>query len=118
MRNSARVGEQTGQTKKRSNIAPSRASESIFGVERLVLPLMLRSPQPWSSARMMTMLGFGAAATGDPAWTAVTGQSSREPQISKMTCFARVIILIGAGNQTLKLLGVKMKWRKWPGECI
>ena len=32
MRNSARVGEQTGQTKNRSNIAPSRASESMFGV--------------------------------------------------------------------------------------
>ena len=43
---SARVGEQTGQTKNRSNKAPSRASESMFGVLRFVLPWTLRSPQP------------------------------------------------------------------------
>jgi len=32
------VGEQTGQTKNRSKIAPSRASESIFGMARLRFP--------------------------------------------------------------------------------
>src|SRR5438105_3425789 len=29
----------------------------MCGVERLVLPWMLRSPQPWSSARMTTIFG-------------------------------------------------------------
>ena len=41
MRNSARVGEQTGCTKNRSKSAPSRASESMCGVRRLVLPWTL-----------------------------------------------------------------------------
>jgi hypothetical protein len=39
VRNSARVGAQSGHTKKRSNDTPSRASESICGVRTMRLPL-------------------------------------------------------------------------------
>ncbi len=38
-------------------VAPSRASESIFGVARFVLPLTLKSPQPWSSVKITNTLG-------------------------------------------------------------
>jgi hypothetical protein len=30
----------------------------MFGVERFLLPLKLRSPQPWSSVRMTTRFGL------------------------------------------------------------
>jgi hypothetical protein len=38
VRNSARVGEQTGQTKKRSREIPPLAIESMFGVATWLLP--------------------------------------------------------------------------------
>src|ERR1043166_3180422 len=74
-------------------MAPARASESILGVDRFVLPLMLRSPQPWSSARMMMMLGLGArgAAAG-----AVNSPARKSAQ---MRPGIRVVILNLERNQ-------------------
>src|SRR5262249_32673960 len=87
VRNSARVGEQTGCTKNRSKRAPSEASESMCGVRRLVLPLTLRSPQPWSSARMTTTFGFSAA-------LASRGRKPPDPRSATATR-ARIVRLMG-----------------------
>jgi hypothetical protein len=40
------VGEQTGQTKNRSKLAPPLAIESKFEVSRLLFPFMLNRPTP------------------------------------------------------------------------
>src|SRR4051794_9150892 len=45
----------------------------MCGVRRLVLPFRLRSPQPWSSARMMTTFGLAA---GSAAFAPVQAAAS------------------------------------------
>src|SRR5207248_9890942 len=71
------VGEQTGCTKNRSNIAPSLASESRCGVARFVFPLMPRSPHPWSSVRTTTTFGRSAAAAAGAARAAARNTPNR-----------------------------------------
>jgi hypothetical protein len=90
VRNSARVGEQTAQTKKRSRETPLLASESMFGVERSVFPLADRSPQPWSSVRITTTLGRGAAARNTGAGVVSTAQA--RSSAGTLTRRARIMI--------------------------
>jgi hypothetical protein len=68
------VGEQTGQTKKCSKLAPSLANESIFGVERSVFPFRLRSPHPWSSVKKTMTLGLVAAKQENALKTNIIGR--------------------------------------------
>ena len=68
VKNSARVGAQTGCTKNCSSKAPSRARESTAGVEIVLFPTQEKSPQPASSASMTTIFGNrdSSARTGFP----------------------------------------------------
>src|SRR5262245_10394755 len=100
VRNSARVGEQTGWTKNRSNRAPSRASESTCGVFRLVLPLMLRSPHPWSSARMTTTFGLLASSAAEHVATTANIAAPRERRV-RIGCPRSPILRRGVGSALL-----------------
>src|SRR6187401_2729776 len=47
----------------------------MLGVRRFVFPLMLKSPQPWSSARMMTTLGFADFSAAEDSEIKITIKS-------------------------------------------
>jgi hypothetical protein len=55
-------------------ISETQVRESMCGVLRFVLPLTLKSPQPWSSERMTTTFG-GAAVVDSP--TAITSSQTK-----------------------------------------